>query len=175
MIRRIMILTGGLATLVSLCAYAMHPLPPKSLVERIRLASHVVIGVAKEMHILTITNGIPRRVEPLPTQLGLETSAEFAIEVQEVLFPTDFKPDGMVKYRFGGGCFDVESLRRDTVGKTNIYILSRYEDRDGPCFGTSYGWYLCEPLESKEEIRKLLKAREDAEHKRPNTRSAATR
>jgi hypothetical protein len=81
----------------------------------------------------------------------------------------------MVKYRFGGGCFDVESLRRDTVGKTNIYILSRYEDRDGPCFGTSYGWYLCEPLESKEEIRKLLKAREDAEHKRPNTRSEATR
>ncbi len=158
----------GVVVVGSMCCLALTPPPPKSLVARLELATHVVIGVAGELNVVTITNGTARRIDPAPAQLGLETTTEIEIEVQEVLWPPDFRADGLLKYRFGGGFFDVDSLRRDTVGKTNLFILVQYRDMDGLRFGPSYGWNLCESVASRDEVMKLLRERHRRTSEGPN-------
>lgn len=158
----------GVVLVGAMCCLALSPLPPKSLSARLELATHVVIGVARELSVVTITNGTARRIDPAPAQLGLDTTTEIKIEVQEVLWPTNFRAEGPLTYRFGGGLFNVDNLRRDTVGKTNLFILAQYSDKDGICFGPSYGWNLCESVDSRDDVMKLLRERKRRISERPN-------
>jgi hypothetical protein len=152
------ILIAGLTATFTLSSSGLTPPPPAPLSARVQRASHIVIGVAKELHVITWKDFVAQRVEPPPAHLGLETTTEIQIDIQEVLFPPDYSfPDGKIKYRFGGGFFDVESIRNDTLNRTNIYIIAQYQDQDGPRFGPAYGWNLCEPIDTKGEIISLLK------------------
>jgi hypothetical protein len=166
--QNIISLALGVLVLGTMCCLAISPPLPKSLAARLDLATHVVVGVVRELTVVTITNGTARRADPPPAQLGLETTTESEIEVKEVLWPPDFKADGLLKYRFGGGFFGVDDLRRDTVGKTNIFILTQCKDKDGICFGPSYAWNLCESVNSREEIIELLRKRAKRTSERPN-------
>ncbi len=139
--------------------HASHPPPQKSLAERVQHATHVVIGVGKEVRVLKSDKKELRIVTPTPSQLEMGTCAEIDIEVQEVLFPSDYKPSGLLKYRFGGGIFGVDNIKKDTIGKTCIYLLVQ-DEKDGSCFWPSYGWHLSESIESKDKIVRLLKAQQ---------------
>jgi hypothetical protein len=156
------ILIAVLTATFTLSSYGLTPPPPAPLSARVQRASHIVIGVAKELHVITWKDFVAQRVEPPPAHLGLETTTEIQIDIQEVLFPPNHSfPEGKITYRFGGGFFDVESIRRDTLSKTNIYLIAQYQDQDGPRFGPAYGWNLCESIDTKDEIISLLKKQTD--------------
>jgi hypothetical protein len=120
--------------------------------------------------------GKVQEVEPEPKSLAGEM-AEIEIEAEEVMYPSSWKTNKTVRYYFGGGFFEVESIRRDTVGKKRIYLMEAWNlspaDREkakqeGQQFSPSYSWHLYEPIERKTEISTLLEARVKREEEAKN-------
>ncbi len=85
--------------LVTTSSFADHPPPPKSLTERVGLATHVFIGKAKGVRAVRVVDGRIQKVRPEPTHTGTASgvSVELDVEVQEVMFPTSWKPSRTVK------------------------------------------------------------------------------
>ena len=81
-----------------------------------------------------------------------------SVKVIEALLPKNWSPTNNVKYIFGGGLFSVKDLRRDLIGKKLIYLTVQ----SGPAFKTSYGWHVTDSLESKDEIKKIIKTQSES-------------
>ncbi|BCM93222.1 hypothetical protein IAD21_05110 [Abditibacteriota bacterium] len=156
-------------------AYAFEPPPKKTFSERLDLADHVIVGTAKKVRVV---EGIPdgkghtdlKEVTPEPDNIdGLGQYVEVEIEINEVLYPSKWEVPKTVRYMFGGGIFSVASVREDTVGKRQIYLISReyvgeLNDAENVFF-PSWGWHLAESLEAKPQIVEMLKKRMEKEQK----------
>lgn len=147
------------ALLVPIAAHNAHsktPPPPKSLGERVELATHVFVGVARKAKVVRYIAGRPIRVWREPRTLGLNDAVLLEVEVTEVLYPKSYKPRGRIRYVFGGGFFSVGDIRRDTINMKLIYLLRASGRRKKPLFHSSYSWHLAESVQRKQEIEGLL-------------------
>jgi hypothetical protein len=147
------------AVCVSMDAFAVTPRRQKTLAERVALASHVFVATAKSARVVKIVEGKVQEIKPEPKTLDPNEFVELELEIGEVLYPTDFKPAGKIKYLFGGGLFSVSDIRKDTLDKRLIYVACVSDKLKEPYFHQSYGWQLCDSLEQKKEIQELLQKR----------------
>ena len=144
------ILVISLAVCLCGVVYAMLPPPPKPLSDRVKLASHIFVGTAKE---LWVTDEKGKRVTPEPESLKLDQGAWVAVEVNEVLRPESWSAKTNVLVQLPPGLFSVRQLRGELVGKKLIYLTKT----NGATFGASYGWNLTEPFDKKSEIETIIK------------------
>lgn len=91
-------------------------------------ASHVVIGTVKDVAVVSYYNNLLYRLNPQPNHLASYTAAQLQIEVQEVLYPAGWKPQGAIKYLFGDALYPVAQIRHDTLEKPMIYVLQAQTD-----------------------------------------------
>lgn len=144
--------------------WASSPPPRKTLAERVELATNVIIGTAKKVRVLELKDGKLQEVKPEPKNISpFGEVAEVTIEVDEVLYPLSWKPKKTVRYLFGGGHFEVERIRNDTVGKKLIYLMKLNEygelKNESDIFFPSYEWHLAESLDKKADIQAVLETR----------------
>lgn len=147
--------------LTAATSLADHPPPPKSLAERVNLATHVFIGKAKGMRAVKVVRGKIQRVRPEPMHTGTASgvSVELDVEVQEAMFPTSWKPPRTVKVYFGGGIFSIKEMRKGFLANRYVY-LTRINSLNGKTiFGASYPWHLVESLDKRGEIMAVLEKR----------------
>ena len=75
---------------------------PKPLAERVNLATHVFVGRAKRVRAVD-RQGRVLKPEPAHTGNASGVIVELEVEVEEVMFPTAWKPLKRLKVYFGGG------------------------------------------------------------------------
>jgi hypothetical protein len=154
---------------------ASSPPPAKTFAERVDMATHVIIGTAKSVKVVQIgdnADGSIKVQEVIPEPEHLDPSGRFAeieIEVNEVLFPTQWKAPKTVRYLFGGGHFEVKSIREDVLNEQHLFLMQT-SPHAAPknaqdIFFPSYGWHLYDSVESKAEVQKYLKPRIEQEQK----------
>lgn len=145
-------------------ALANQPPPPKTLAERVELATHVIVGTAETVRVMEVKDGKSSEMKPEPKLISPGGQfIEVDIQVQDVLYPLGWKPK-TVGYLFGDGWFDPKDVRADTVGKKYIYLMraNPYPDQfeDGRnMYLPSYGWHLADSLDSAPAIQATLDAR----------------
>ena len=150
--RRIKVVIAVLAVGMFGVAGATSPPVPKSLDERVKLASHIFTGVAEDIWIVD-RNG--RKVEPEPRFTGLDQAIGMKVRVDEVLYPDNWHTNASVTVLYGGGFFSASETRREFMGKKLIYLTMQNNLRTGN-FTASYGWDLTETLDKRAEIEGLI-------------------
>lgn len=173
-------ITAAIASLlfiVPALVWANTPPPRKTLAERVELATHVVIGTAKNVRVVEgITNEKQeteiQEVKPEPAIIAPREYAEIEIEVEEVRYPAEWKAPKTVKYMFGGGWFEMKSIRDDTLDKKRIYLMQAnpYPELKNAehIFFPSYEWNLCDTVDNRAEIVALLQERVKREQENPD-------
>jgi len=131
--------------------------PPMTFEEEICTATHVFVGTAKSVRFVNASHVKMCRDEPATYGGALTScgSAEVDVTVTEVLFPSTWKHEQRVVYRFGGGLFSTESLKADLEGQT--YIFHAIPDPDGGnTFVTSAPWVLGKSPKEKKRVNSVL-------------------
>ena len=168
-------LLGGLFLLAAANVPASSPPQKITLSERVKITSHAIIGTAESVTIVKFKgddslSGKIRVVTPQPDSIT-PTGNMFLVQikVEEMLYPHGHILPETVQYLVGGGFFDLDSARRNMIGRRFIYLMRRNHvdalDGSGKAFYPSYGWNFCDPLEAKTTIKKLCWARIVAEAK----------
>jgi len=129
---------------------AFRPPPPVGVSQHVRLSTHIFVGTAMD---LTVKDGKGNVLKPEPPALTNYGFAEMNVQVAETLLPSSWKTNTTVKVRFGGAAFYVDKLRKDFLGKKQIYLTVL---QDG-YFLPSYPWHLVEPLDARAEIEAAIK------------------
>jgi hypothetical protein len=126
-------------------------------------SSHIVIGTATDVAVVSLYNGLLYRLNPEPAQLTSYTAAQLQLEVNEVLYPPGWQPIGTIKYLFGGGLLPLAQIKSDTLNKRMIYLLRAQDDNkirdNSPLFYAGSDAHLAVSMQSVERVRKLLAKR----------------
>lgn len=131
----------------------MAPPPPKSLSERVKLATHIFVGTAKEMQVIDKDGKLVNQ-EQEPKVLGQRGhGAWLIVEVNEVLCPQGWNPTSNLVVQVPGGFFSTGDYRTNHVGVKLVYLTVT----DGKTYKASYGWDLSESLGKKAEIESLIR------------------
>ena len=153
----------GVLFLLPTFAGASFPPPSKTLEQRVELATHVIIGTAKKVTVVEYKDGKLEEMKPEPKILEPRVQwAQIEIEIEEVLYPLPWKATRTVKYLFGGGWFETESIRKDTLNKKFVYLMmsNPYPDlQEDNIFFPSYEWHMADPIEQKPAIQAALAER----------------
>lgn len=154
-LKSLTLLWTGVIGLASPCAmFAVPPLPPRPLAVRVQAATHIFVGVAQKLTVMS--DG--REVKPEPKILAHHQYVMLGVQVDEALTPVGWKPRELIKVPYGGGMFEVESLRLGFLGKKHIYLTRiNFQGHNGPYFDSTYSYFLVESLDKKEEILALVK------------------
>jgi hypothetical protein len=134
-------------------ARAISPPIPKPLAERVKAATHIFVGTAKDAWVVD-TDGRRVTLERDDADPFAQQGIEIKVHVEEILRPADWQPKTNVSVRIGGGFFGAPGFRERLVGKKFIYITVA----DGSVYRPSYGWDLTEPVDKKSEVEGLIKA-----------------
>ena len=129
--------------------YGVTPPPPKPLHERIKLASHIFIGVAEDARVI---DNAGRVITPEPQALEIGQMLELSVHVGEALYPAAWQPQDTITVRYGGGLFSVSDLRQKLIGRELIYVVTQEDSY----FIPSYPWQLTEPLEQRSDIQRII-------------------
>ncbi|WP_349656641.1 hypothetical protein [Xanthomonas sp. 10-10] len=80
------------------------------------------------------------------------------VEVQRVLRTVGSNPPTVLTYRFGGGLFNVDNLRKDLLSGPRYFFLAAPSSDKAPIFRTSYPWLLGATVnvENDAEVRQVL-------------------
>jgi len=139
-------------------AVATAPPPGASFEEEVCSATHVFVGKSRNLRI--VADDLNPKCAGKPAEAGgfltMCGAAEVDIEVEEVLFPTAWKPTGTVRYRFGGGLFSLESLQRDLKDQRYVFHTVIISTTDAPIFGPSYPWVLAKSLAEASKVKETL-------------------
>jgi hypothetical protein len=142
-------------------AGATSPPIPKPLDERVKMASHIFVGVAEDIWIIDSKG---RKVEPQPKGVDLDQAIEMSVRVNEVLYPDNWHTNTSIRVLYGGGFFGVSDARQEFVGKELIYLTAQSNVRPTD-FVASYGWNLTETLDKRAGIEALITGRAKAQSK----------
>jgi hypothetical protein len=126
-------------------------------------SSHIVIGTATDVAVVSLYNGLLYRLNPEPAQLTSYTAAQLQLQVNEVLYPPGWQPIGTIKYLFGGGLLPLAQIKSDTLNKRMIYLLRAQDDNKildkmPVFFAGAEGWTAL-PLQSEAAIKSLIARR----------------
>ena len=136
---------GVFLSLVMLGATAQATTPPvyASFEEQICRASHVFIGTAQNFRVVT-DDGQSCADKPPQDQgaLTIYGLVEVDDQIDTVLYPSNWKPAGRVLYQFGGGLFNIASLRQDLEGKRRLIHVVEKSGPDPDVFESSQAWVL---------------------------------
>lgn len=152
---------GVFLSLVVLSATAQATTPPvyRSFEEQICRASHVFIGTAQNLRVIPndreSCGDTPPEAQGTLTMCGL---VEVDIQIDTVLYPAGWKPAGRVVYRFGGGYFNVASLRKDLEGTRRLFHVVEKSGLDPLIFESSQAWVLSAFPEDQERVTAALEA-----------------
>jgi hypothetical protein len=67
---------------------------------------------------------------------------QVSVAVTSPVRPGDWHPQDPVAFRFGGGLFSVDDLRKDLLGKPRYFFTTISLEDKVPIHRTSYGWFL---------------------------------
>ena len=106
------------------------------------------------VHIIDDKTEKVEKVKPEPRASGHGVFFEIEVEVQEVLYPSFWKPTKTIKVHYYGGIFNVKEVRENLTRNYYIYLLTDEPPKENPFFQASYGWDLVEEIKKKETFWK---------------------
>lgn len=146
---------GLLVVVGALTAWSIPPVPI-SIGEEARKASHVFVGVTRDVHVVKLDGDRVNRVDPEPQYVSLDVKADLTVDILELLSGTTNHLQRSVHCLYSDDLFSVAAIRRDLVGKTNIFIVTEVRQPTGVYFVPAYD-RLVEPLALKASIVESLK------------------
>ena len=135
----------------------------ENIAKTVDQSTHIVVGTVRNVSVVSFYNDILYRLNPEPRLLTSYTAAQLQMDIDEVLYPRNWKPEKGAKYLFGDGLFPVAQIRDETLGQRRIYFLRVQEggkivDRDYIFFAADE-WPLGLPEKYREPVKRAIEAR----------------
>jgi hypothetical protein len=136
---------------------ATTPPPSATFATKLCRATHVFIGTAHNFRVVATAPPSEQCAAMGPETLSPCQAVEVDVAVEEVLWPTDWRPTRPITYRFGGGLFSIRDLQRDLEGNRLLFHTVRANvGGANDIFTTSYEWSLARSATSRDEAATLL-------------------
>jgi hypothetical protein len=120
-------------------ASATPPPPAATFAEKACGADSIVVGEASSFKVVRVPGC---RYRGNGRILSVCEEVQVKVSVREVLRPGAGGPNRAFVYRFGGGQFNLEELRKDLLSGPLYFFLSLPTGNRPPVYRTSYPWFL---------------------------------
>jgi hypothetical protein len=107
--------------------------------EKVCRATHVFVGQASNFEVVA-QQGCDG--DKSGKYLSMCQDVQVTVAVSKAFRPAKFDTPNSVIFRFGGGLFSVDSLRKDLLGKPRYFLAVQSEEDETLVYRTSYGWFL---------------------------------
>lgn len=139
-----------------LLATAVQADPPhrgRPLEDKVCLATHIFIGTTVNYREISLC---AKHVDE--RDRAACRHAEVDVQVEDVLWPPDWHPDDTVRYRYGGGNFNMKLVRADLETQRKLFLVVESVEDKQRVFRTSYGWFMAATPFDREQVVESIAA-----------------
>jgi len=143
----------------SLSVFATSPPPRATFEQVICKASHVFVGTAKNFRVVEVAKD-PGCSDPSIDRsfLTMCTAIQATVSVQEALFPIPWDVPKNIEFRFGGGLFSIDELKKDLINRKRLFHVIRDTQSLSAVYIPSHPWQLGGTIEMVPKAKKTLKS-----------------
>lgn len=139
-----------------LLATAVQAEPPKRgrpLEDKVCLATHIFIGSTLNYREISLCAKHVAEADRAACR-----HAEVDVKVEDVLWPPNWLPDDTVRYRYGGGNFNMKLVRASLETQRMLFLVVESMEDKQQVFRTSYGWFMAATPFDREQVVESIAA-----------------